>query len=46
MNPMPVPKIDPEIDLSMPVLKVHFYRVTLGTIKYPGLDEQAWGWRN
>jgi hypothetical protein len=46
MNPMPVPKIDPEIDLSMPVLKAHLFVVTMGTRKYPSVEDQAWGWRN
>jgi hypothetical protein len=45
-RPLPAPKIDPEIDLSMPVLKAHLFVVTMGTRKYPSVEDQAWGWRN
>lgn len=45
-RPLPSAQTIPDIDLSMPVLKVHFYRVTLKSKKYPDLQDEAWDWRN
>lgn len=45
-RPLPPAQTIPDIDLSMPVLKVHFYRVLLRTRKYQDLQEEAWDWRN
>jgi hypothetical protein len=45
-RPLPPAQTIPDIDLSMPVIKIHFYRVMLGTKKYQDLQDEAWDWRN
>jgi hypothetical protein len=45
-RPLPKAQTIPDIDIDMPVLKVHFYRVTLKSKKYPDLQDEAWDWRN